>query len=81
MLHAILIEMFPLSPWKEDHEESLNKILIRSGAVKIPKDFQKFLCNGDNKERLFELIEEVWISNRKRMDVDRIVYFTRGRSV
>ena len=32
------------------------KFLIRSGKVKIPQDFQKFLCNGSNKERLFELI-------------------------
>ena len=54
-----------------------NKI-VESGNVKIPQDFQKFLNNGENKERLFELIEEIWIRNRERMDMGRTVYFARG---
>ena len=40
---------------------SSDRLLMKSAKVRIPSDFQKFLCNGDNKERLFKLIEDVWI--------------------
>ena len=58
-----------------------------SGKVRIPPDFQKFLCNGENKKRLFkemfpglfELIESTWISKSSNLD-DRVVYFARGNS-
>ena len=64
-----------------------NKFLIISGKVRIPPDFQKFLCNGENKKRLFremfpglfELIESTWISKSSDLD-DRVVYFARGNS-
>ena len=36
-----------------------DKFVIRSGDVRVPSDFNKFLRNGDNKERMFQLIEEV----------------------
>ena len=58
---------------------SSNKFLIRSGKVKIPPNFQKFLCNGDNKERLFELIEDTW-KEKKDLVGDRTIYFARGDS-
>ena len=53
------------------------KLLLRSAKVRIPPDFKKILCNGDNKERLFQLIEDTWIKN-KEMISDRFVYFARG---
>ena len=53
------------------------KLLIRSDQVRTPADFQLFLCNGDNKERLFELIEETWI-RKKEMLERRVIYFARG---
>ena len=56
-----------------------NRFLIRSAKVRIPPNFQKFLFNGDNKERLFELIELVWDSQRRKLG-NRIVYFARGDS-
>ena len=56
-----------------------SKILIRSGKVKIPPQFQKFLCNGENKERLFELIESTWIQHKDKVGI-RDIYFARGNS-
>ena len=56
-----------------------NKFLIRSGKVKIPPNFQKFLCNGDNKERLFQLIENTWAENKEAIG-ERDIYFARGSS-
>ena len=56
-----------------------DRLLMKSTKVRIPSDFQKFLCNGDNKERLFELIESVWV-DQKVLIGDRIVYFARGES-
>ena len=53
------------------------KLLLRSAKVLFPPDFKKKLCNGDNKERLFQLIEDTWIKN-KEMISDRFVYFARG---
>ena len=34
--------------------------VIRSPDISIPSDFKNFLDNGTNKERLLELIEDVW---------------------
>ena len=54
-------------------------MLLRSAKIRTPPDFQQFLCNGQNKEWLFELIEETWIS-RKEVLEDREVYFARGEN-
>ena len=35
------------------------------------------MTNGDNKERMFEVIEEVWKENSEKIG-ERIVYFARG---
>ena len=51
--------------------------MIRSGEVRIPADFKTFLTNGDNKERMFEVIEEAWKENSEKIG-ERIVYFARG---
>ena len=53
------------------------KLLIRSAKVRIPQDFQKFLSNGANKERLFELIENSWVENREKLSY-RVVFFARS---
>ena len=54
-----------------------DRFVIRSGVVRIPVDFKTFLTNGDNKERMFEVIEEVWKENSGKIG-ERIVYFARG---
>ena len=53
--------------------------LIRSAQVRIPADFQSFLCNGDNKERLFCLIESTWTEKRYLLG-NRVIYFARSES-
>ena len=37
-----------------------DKLAIRSPNFRVFAEFKKFLNNGDNKERLFEIIEQVW---------------------
>jgi hypothetical protein len=54
-----------------------DKFVIRSENVCVPADFKKFLANGDNKERLFELIEKVWVDNKNHLG-ECVVYFARG---
>ncbi len=53
--------------------------VIKNADIRIPADFKKFLDNGDNKERLFELIEEVWVEN-KDLAANRVIYFCRDTS-
>ena len=55
------------------------KLIVRSAKVRIPQDFQKFLSNGANKERLFELVEMSWIDKKEKLH-DRVVYVARGDS-
>ena len=53
-----------------------DKFVIRSANVKVPSEFQEFLNNGENKERLFEIIEEVWSVNSDVLG-ERVVFFAR----
>ena len=50
--------------------------VIRSPDIRIPPDFKNFLNNGTNKERLLELIEDVWKGEAAALG-NRIVYFAR----
>ena len=34
--------------------------MIHGREVRIPPDFNKFLSDRDNKERMFKLIKQVW---------------------
>ena len=43
----------------------------------IPSDFQKFLNNNNNKEKLFAIIEER-LSSHYNTSIDRKMYFARG---
>ena len=45
--------------------------------MRIPSDFQKFLNNNNNKERLFEIIEETLLPHNNT-SIDRKIYFARG---
>ena len=54
-----------------------DKFVIRSPNVRVPAEFQKFLNNGDNKERLFEIIEQVWSENKHLLG-DRVIFFARS---
>lgn len=52
------------------------QFVIKNPDIRIPANFNAFLANGNNKERLFELIEEVWKSERTALE-DRIILFAR----
>ena len=41
---------------------------------------KKNLCNGENKERLFQLFEETWADEKKEDIGERHIYFARGNS-
>ena len=53
-----------------------DRFVIRSEEVRIPADFKTFLTNGDNKERMFEVIDEVWKENSEKIG-EHIVQFAR----
>ena len=48
----------------------------KSPDIRIPPDFKNFLDNGTNKERLLELIEDVWKGEAAALG-SRVVYFAR----
>ena len=45
--------------------------------MRIPADFKTFLTNGENKERMFEIIEDVWKENSEKIG-EHVVQFARG---
>ena len=50
--------------------------MIQNPNVWTPAEFEKFLTNGDNKERLFEIIEQVW-SEMKHVLEDHVIVFAQ----
>ena len=66
----------PIKNSERDLRGNGDKFVIRSANVYVPADFKKFLGKRDNKKRLFELIEEVWLQNRNQLG-ERVVYFAR----
>ena len=53
-----------------------SKFIISSSKVCVPPNFQNFLHYGDNKERLFELLEETWINHRHLLK-ECAIFFAR----
>ena len=53
-----------------------NKFIISSPKVRVPPNFQNFLHNVDNKQRLFELLEETWINHRHLLK-ERAIFLAR----
>ena len=51
--------------------------MICGRKVCIPPDLKRVLSDRDNKERMFELIKQVWIENVAEL-ANRVVYFARG---
>ena len=51
------------------------KTIIKS-EIRILCDFKKYLDNGEDTERLMELIDEIWINNEISLG-ERTVYFAR----
>ena len=62
---------------ERNNRGSSDRLVVRSSKMRIPSDFQKFLNNNNNKERLFEIIEETLLSHNNT-SIDRKIYFARG---
>lgn len=51
--------------------------VINTPDIRIPENFQSFLNNGENKERLFHILEDVWADSMTEIG-DRVLYVARG---
>ncbi len=40
-----------------------DKFVIRTLDIRIPNNFKRFLSNDENKERMVELMEKVWLES------------------
>ena len=58
------------------HED---KFVIRTKDIRIPANLKRFLSNGENKERLFELMEKVWLEGSNELS-GRSLYGARASS-
>lgn len=56
-----------------------DKFVIRTPDIRIPANFKRFLSNGDNKERMFELMEQVWLESSDQLN-GRSLYVARASS-
>lgn len=55
-----------------------NKVIISSSSSRIPRNFNVFLNNGDNKTRLIEVIKGYLIENRAQVLTKlgcQVIYF------
>ena len=56
-----------------------NNFFIKSPNIKIPSNFVAFLRKRQNKERLFELVEEDWVRQGSLLG-NRVINFSRKDS-
>ena len=56
---------------------SLDKLVVPSSKIRILSDFQKLLNNSNTKERLFEIIKEILLS-QSNTSIDRKIYFAKA---
>ena len=55
---------------ERNNRASSERLVVHSSKMRIPSDFQKFLNINNNKERLFEIIEETLLSHNNT-SIDR----------
>ena len=77
ILYVILYFERSIKAVERNNRRSSYRLVERSSKMRIPSDFQKFLNNNNNKERVFEIIEETVLSH-KNTNIDRKIYFARG---
>lgn len=56
-----------------------DEYILRTPDIRIPAAFGQFMCNGKNKDRMLELIEQV-LQEEGPLLADRVVYYARGNS-
>ncbi len=49
--------------------------ILNSPDVKVPNDISGFLSNGENKERLFNLIMQTWMEEKYKLG-KKVIYFS-----
>ena len=53
------------------------KYIVKGSNTKIPIKFYQFLTNGMNKERLIDMIRDVWIDNSNKLSTGQQIYFSK----
>ena len=61
---------------EKDFQGNADEFVTRNADIRIPANFKNLMSNGRNKERLFELIESVWIEDANSLN-NRVIYFAR----
>ena len=56
-----------------------DKFVIRTLDIRIPNNFKRFLSNDENKERMVELMEKVWLESSSELS-GRSLYVERASS-
>eukprot|EP00794_Sanderia_malayensis_P002234 gene2234-2545_t len=51
------------------------RYILNSPDVKVPNDISGFLSNGENKERLFNLIMQTWMEEKYKLG-KKVIYFS-----
>eukprot|EP00794_Sanderia_malayensis_P012447 gene12447-13734_t len=51
------------------------RYILNSPDVKVPNDISGFLSNGENKERLFNLIMQMWMEEKYKLG-KKVIYFS-----
>ncbi len=64
---------------ERDLRGNAEEFVIRNADIRIPANLKNFMSNGKNKERLFELIEHVWVEGASSLN-NRTIYFARNNS-
>ena len=53
------------------------KYIVKGSNTKIPIKFCQFLNNRINKERLIDMIRDVWIDNSNKLSAGQQIYFSK----
>ncbi len=56
-----------------------DKFVIRKPDIRIPNNFKRFSSNDENKGRMFELMEKVWLESSSELS-GRSLYVARASS-
>ena len=62
---------------ERNNRGSSDRLVVRSSKMRTSSDFQTFLNNNNNKERLFKIIDETLLSYNNT-SIDRKIYFAKG---
>ena len=61
--HAIPTRISQLKNAEKVLRGNEDKFVIQTLDIRIPNNFKRFLSNDENKERMVELMEKVWLES------------------